>query len=94
MISHFYGRLLEYNQILMHPLDKEKTAFITPMTNYYYKVMPFGLKTAGATYQKLMNKVFSEHIGSLMEVYINNMLVKMKEVDNLLFDIEVIFNCL
>ena len=34
-----------YNQILMHPLDEEKTTFITPITNYYYKVMPFGLKS-------------------------------------------------
>ena len=48
-----------YNQILMHPLDEEKTVFITPMANYCYKVMPFGLKNVGATYETLMNKVFS-----------------------------------
>ena len=64
------------------------------MANYCYKVMPFGLKNAGATYQRLMNKVFSEHIGSLMEVYIDDMLVKTKEVGNLLSDIRVVFNCL
>jgi len=38
-----------YNQISMHPRDKEKTAFMTSDTNYYYEVMPFGLKSAGAT---------------------------------------------
>ena len=51
-----------YNQILMCHLDEEKTAFITPMANYYYKVMPFSLKNVGATYQRLMNKVFAELI--------------------------------
>jgi hypothetical protein len=45
-----------YNQILMHPQDREKTAFITDRGLYCYKVMPFGLKNAGATYQWLVNK--------------------------------------
>ena len=39
-----------YNQIKMAPKDAEKTAFRTPMGNFYYTVMPFGLKNAGATY--------------------------------------------
>ena len=67
----------------MYPLDEEKMAFITPVANYCYKVMPFRLKNGGATYQRLMNKVFSEHIGTLMEVYIDDMLFKTKEEDNL-----------
>ena len=83
-----------YNQILMHPLDEEKTAFITLMTNYCYKVMPFRLKNVGATYQRLMNKVFSKHIRNLMEVYIDDMLVKSKEEDNVFSDLEVVFSCL
>ena len=90
----FMDAYLGYNQISMNLLYEEKTVFITPMANYCYRVMPFGLKNAGTTYQRLMNKVFLEHIGSLMEVYINGMLVKTKEEDNLLFDLEVIFNCL
>ena len=49
-----------YNQILMHPSDQNKTAFITDFGNYCYKVMPFGLKNAGATYQRLMDKVFAK----------------------------------
>ncbi|XP_072056381.1 uncharacterized protein [Arachis hypogaea] len=51
-----------YNQILMHPGDEEKTVFVTDQGNYCYKVMPFGLKNAGATYQRLMDKVFKEQI--------------------------------
>ena len=43
----FMDAYLGYNQILMHPYDEEKIAFITPMANYCYKVMPFGLKNAG-----------------------------------------------
>ena len=65
-----------YNQILMHPADQEKTSFITNKGLYCYKVMPFGLKNAGATYQCLVNEMFSQHIGKTMEVYIDDMLVK------------------
>ena len=46
---------------------------------YCYKVMPFGLKNAGATYQKLVNKMFSKQIGRNMEVYVDDILVKSKE---------------
>ena len=45
----FMDTYLGYNQIPMHPLDEEKTTFITPMANYCYKVMPFGLKNVGAS---------------------------------------------
>ena len=83
-----------YNHIPMHPLDEEKMTFITHMVNYCYKVMLFELKNPGATYQRLMNKVFLEHIKKLMEVYIDNMLVKTKEEDSLLSDLQAVFNCL
>ena len=67
--------------------DQEKTAFITSQGLYCYKVMPFGLKNAGATYQRLVNKMFSKQIGINMEVYVDDMLVKSKEepahLDNL-----------
>ena len=44
-----------YNQILMAEEDQEKTAFVTSQGLYYYRVMPFGLKNTGATYQRLVN---------------------------------------
>lgn len=65
-----------YNQILMHEDDKAKASFIIERGTYCYKVMPFGLKNAGATYQRLVNKIFKEQIGKTMEVYVDDMLVK------------------
>ena len=50
--------------------------FITERGLYYYKVMPFGLKNAGATYQRLVNQMFSLHIGKTMEVCIDDMMIK------------------
>lgn len=57
-VLSFMDAYSSYNQILMHPTDQDKTAFITDRINFCYKVMPFGLKNAGATYQRLMDKVF------------------------------------
>ena len=68
-----------YNQIRMAEEDQEKTSFITSQGLYCYRVMPFGLKNAGATYQRLVNKMFSRQIGRNMEVYVDDMLVKSRE---------------
>ena len=65
-----------YNQISMDPSDQEKTSFVTGQRTYYYRVMPFRLKNAGATYQRLVNKMFQKQIRTFMEVYIDDMLVK------------------
>ena len=65
-----------YNQILMHPDDQEKMTFITEREIYCYKVMPYRLKNAGATYQRLVNAMFADQLGRTMEVYIDDMLVK------------------
>ncbi|XP_075095307.1 uncharacterized protein LOC142173585 [Nicotiana tabacum] len=65
-----------YNQINMDPLDEEKISFITDMGTFCYEIIPFGLKNAGATYQRLVTKIFQEHLGKTMEVYIDDMLVK------------------
>ena len=65
-----------HNQISMDSKDQEKTLFITGQRTYCYRVMPFGLKNAGATYQRLVNKMFQKQIGASMEVYIDDMLVK------------------
>ena len=49
-----------YNHIKMAPKDAKKTAFRTPMGNFYYTVMPFGLKNTGATYQQAMTAIFHD----------------------------------
>ncbi|XP_015945427.1 uncharacterized protein LOC107470543 [Arachis duranensis] len=80
-----------YNQILMHPSDKDKTAFITEYGNYCYNVMPFGLKNAGATYQRLMNKVFENQIGRNIEVYVDDMVAKTMVGNSHIQDLAEIF---
>ena len=68
-----------YHQIPMYLPDAEKTTFITSHELFCYNVMPFGLKNAGATYQRLVTKMFRPLLGKTMEVYIDDMLVKSKE---------------
>ena len=63
----------------MHPPDAEKTSFIMPHGLYCYNVMPFGLKNAGATYRRLVTKMFQPLLGNTMEVYIDDMLVKSRQ---------------
>ena len=75
----FMDAFLGYNQIKMAEEDQEKTAFITSQGLYCCKVMPFGLKNAEATYQRLVNKMFNKQIGGNMEVYVDDILVKSKE---------------
>ncbi|XP_015945202.1 uncharacterized protein LOC107470329 [Arachis duranensis] len=80
-----------YNQILMHRPDEDKTAFITPGGTFCYKVMPFGLKNAGATYQRLMNKIFRDLVGKTVEVYVDDILAKTTRPDDLLNDLANVF---
>nr|KYP36351.1 Retrovirus-related Pol polyprotein from transposon 17.6 [Cajanus cajan] len=61
---------------MMYPPDEVHTSFITDHANYCYRVMPVGLKNTGATYQRLMDKVFHQQIGRNMEVYVEDMVVK------------------
>ena len=68
-----------YHQIALAPEDREKTAFIFPSANYHYEVMPFGLKNAGATYQRMMTRMFREKIRCTVEVYIDDIVVKSRK---------------
>ena len=72
----FIDALSGYNQIKMNEEDQEKTSFVTSQGLFCYKVMSFGLKNAGATYQRLMNKMFAYQIGRNIQVYVDDMLVK------------------
>ena len=67
-----------YNQIRMSLKDAEKTAFHTPIGNFYYTVMPFGLKNAGATYQRTMTAMFHDMIHQEIEDYVDDIVVKSK----------------
>lgn len=73
---------LGYNQIPLHPNDQEKTNFRTEKSNYFYKVMSFGLKNDDTTYQRMMNKVFEKQIGQNLEVYVDDMIVKSNTKNN------------
>lgn len=61
---------------MMFKQDGEKTIFMTNMTNGCYSIMPFNLKNVKATYQRLINKIFMNHLGKNLEVYVDDMVVK------------------
>ena len=90
----FMNALSGYNQILMHPEDQEKTSFMTSRGIYCYEVMPFGLKNAWSTYQRLVNMMFADKIGQTMEVYIDDMLVKSLEAEDHLSHLQQAFSAL
>ena len=83
-----------YHQIPLAVDDQEKTAFVTPVGNYHYKVMPFGLKNAGSTYQRMMTKMFEPQLGKNVKVYIDDMVMKSKLVSEHLADLTSIFEIL
>ena len=78
----------------MDPNDEEKTAFITNQGLYCYKIMSFGLKNAGATYQRLVNKMFEEFLKKTMEVYIDDMFVKSILAEDHILHLEQSFQAL
>ena len=83
-----------YHQIPLALEDQEKTAFIMPTGNYHYKVMPFGLKNAGSTYQRMMTRMFEPRLGKNIEIYVDDMVVKSKVVIEHLEDLSDIFDVL
>ena len=81
-----------YNQIRMYLPNEDKTTFMTDMSNYCYRLMPSGLKNAGATYQRLMDKIFQGLLGRTMEVYVDDMVVKSAKAEGHAADLEVVFD--
>ena len=73
---------------------RKKTTFVTLVGNYHYKVMPFGLKNAWSTYQRMMTKMFEPQLGKNVEVYIDDMVVKSKLVSEHLTNLTTIFKIL
>ena len=68
-----------YNQIRVVPRDAKKTAFKTPIGNFYYTVMPIGLKNAGATYQRTMMAIFHDMMHQELEDYMDDIVVKSRK---------------
>ena len=83
-----------YHQIPLALDDQEKTTFVTPIGNYHYKVMPFGLKNARSTYQRMMTRMFESQLGKNIEIYIDDMMVKGKMISEHLGDLQAIFQIL
>ena len=81
-----------YNQTRMHPRDECKTTFMTKLFCYYYKVMPFGIKNAGATYQRLMDKVLAPMIGRNVQVYVDDMVVTSQQREQHVAELEDLFS--
>ena len=80
-----------YNQIRMATKDAEKTAFRTPIGNFYYTMMPFGLKNVGATYQRTMTAIFHDMMHKEMEDYVDDIVVKSKTKTGHLQVLEQVF---
>ncbi|XP_071912264.1 uncharacterized protein [Coffea arabica] len=90
-IESFADCFAGYHQILMAEEDREKIAFITPWGTFCYRVMPFGLKNAGATYQRTMTTLFHDMIHKEMEVYVDDIIIKSKRAEDHLIDLERLF---
>ncbi|KAI5323336.1 hypothetical protein L3X38_032408 [Prunus dulcis] len=81
-----------YNQIRMSPDDEELTAFRTPKGIYCYKVMPLGLKNAGATYQRAMQKIFGDMLHKNVECYVDDLVIKSKRREDHLKDLRTVLS--
>jgi hypothetical protein len=81
-----------YNQIKLKKEDEEKTAFITPYGMFCYQVMPFGLKSAGATYQWMMQNCLGSQIGRNIQVYIDDMVITTLKEESLISDLKETFD--
>ena len=83
-----------YHQIPLVLDNQEKTVFVTPIGNYHYKVIPFDLKNAGSTSQRIMTRMFKPQVGKNIEIYIDDMVVKSKLESEHVDDLDNIFKIL
>jgi hypothetical protein len=83
-----------YHQMMLKEEDQIKTTFITPFGTYAYKTMSFGLKNAGATYQHAIQKCFTDQLHRNAEAYVDDMVIKTRNPDNLIADLEETFSSL
>jgi hypothetical protein len=83
-----------YHQIALKEEDQIKTTFITPFRTYAYKTMSFGLKNAGATYQRAIQMCFADQLHRNVEAYVDDMVIKIRNPDDLIADLEETFSSL
>src|SRR5215216_1385421 len=77
-----------YHQIRMKESDKVKTSFITPFGAFCFVMIPFGLKNAGATYQRTMQRCLHDQLGRNVHAYVDDTTVMSKNKETLIFDLE------
>jgi hypothetical protein len=75
----------------MKESDQAATAFITPYGPFYFNTMPFRLKNAGATYQRMIQTCLQKHFGKTVEAYVDDVVVKTRRVDQLVDNLQDIF---
>ena len=90
----FLNAFQGYHQKPLALGDQEKTTFVVLTGNYHYKVMPFGLKNAGSTYQRMITRMFEPKLGKSIEVYIDDMVIKSKVMSEHVGDLGNIFEIL
>jgi hypothetical protein len=83
-----------YHQIALKEKDQIKTLFITPFGTYAYKTMSFGLKNAGATYQRTIQMCFVDQLHRNVEAYVDDVVIKTRNPDGLIADLEEMFSSL
>jgi hypothetical protein len=83
-----------YHQIALKEEDQIKIAFITPYGTYAYKTMSFGLKNAGATYQRAIQMCFADQLHRNVEAYVDDVVIKTREFNDLIADLEETFSSL
>jgi hypothetical protein len=76
----------------MKESDQLATSFITQFGMFCYVTMSFGPRNAGAMYQRCMQPVFGNHIGWIIEAYVDDIVVKTRKADNLLNDLHIAFD--
>jgi hypothetical protein len=81
-----------YNQIKLKREDEEKTAFITPYGVFCYQGMPFGLKNAGTTYQRMMQNCLRSQIGRNIQFYIDDVVITTRKEESLISDLQETFD--
>ncbi|XP_019160670.1 PREDICTED: uncharacterized protein LOC109157216 [Ipomoea nil] len=91
-LMSFLDAFRGYHQIFMEEADEEKTAFTTPEGVYCYKAMAFGLKNSGATYTRMVAKVFKQVLGRNLQAYVDDMIVKSTDADLHTDDLTEVFS--